>query len=490
MRTSVELVYTTTPYEHQREALEIAWGQPNFAYFLEMGTGKSKIVVDETINLIERDLINCVVVVAPNGVHEAWADQYELHGAFNRSKYEIQIYKAKKTDKQRKDQEQVTRDIINSGKVLVFLINIEALSLPSGQNYVGKILRARNKTYLVVDESHKIKSGAASRTKFLTKVGVFARYRRIATGTEAQEGLEDLYSQFRFMDWQIIGHKYFTSFRGMYCVMGGFEQRNIVGYINREHLAAQIAPYTYQKRKHECLDLPDKVYVEHHVEMTPEQSDMYDKLENELLVELDDNTLVDTTMMLTRLIRLQQVLCGHLSSEESKVYFPNNRAPYVCDLVESASGKVIVFCRFVADTYIVAKELVKNGMGCIIVTGETDKRLEAINTWRNDPNIRVLAITTQTGGTGLTLNEASTTIFYSNHWSSTDRLQAEDRNHRIGQEQKVTYHDITVRGKIDARILKALKAKKTFAEDFRSLLAQGKASVVRNYLYGDNDEGE
>jgi SNF2 family DNA or RNA helicase len=82
----------------------------------------------------------------------------------------------------------------------------------------------------------------------------------------------------------------------------------------------------------------------------------------------------------------------------------------------------------------------------------------------------VLVITTATGGTGLTLNEANTTIFYSNTWSSTDRIQAEDRNHRIGQDSKVTYHDLMVSQHIDHRIINVLKRKQERAMEFRSTL--------------------
>ena len=468
MRTTNELIYTTTPYEHQREALELMWGCPTFALFCEMGTGKSKIVVDEITNLIERDLINLAVILAPNQVHENWVEQFETHGPKDYSKWAIQVYKSKNNEKK---QEALTRDLLASGKVLVFLMNIEALSTPKGQNYLHRLMKARRQSYLCVDESHKIKSWSALRTKHAIGAGTYARFRRIATGTEAQEGLEDLFAQFKFLDWQILGHKGITSFKGMYCRMGGFESRQIVGYQNQEMLALRIAPYTYQKRKLECLDLPEKVYVEHTIELTKEQHEIYDTLENELLLEIDNETVIDTTMVLTKLIRLQQVLCGHLD----KLLIPSNRASYVSELVESASGKVIVFCRFVRDVELVCQELVKNGMKAIGITGELQNRLDAINSWRQDPQCKALVITIQTGGTGLTLNEAHTVIFYSNLWSSTDRLQAEDRCHRIGQTNRVTYHDIMVKGRLDSRILKALKAKQNLADQFRELIRNKKS---------------
>jgi SNF2 family DNA or RNA helicase len=484
MRTTVDLLYGTVPYEHQREALETAWGTPAFAYFMEQGTGKSKIIIDETINMIERDLINCVVILAPNQVHENWKEQYEIHGGAS-NKYTVQVYKSVSTPRAREKQEQWTREIIASGKVLVFLMNIEALSHPSGQNYLMRILRARKNTYMCIDESHKIKNFSAKRTKIAIQLGLMAKYRRIATGTEAEEGIINLFTQMKFLDWSIIGHKFITSFKSMFCIMGGYEMREIVGYRNQQVLTARMAPYVFMKRKRECLDLPDKVYVEHHIEMTADQANIYRIMEEELILMLDDGKFIDVTMVLTRLLKLQQLLCGHLSNEDGTRTIESNRADYVAGLVENASGKSIVFCRFVKDVELVVKALGNIGIVSIGVTGETDHRLDQINLWRNDPACRALVITVQTGGTGLTLNEASSTVFYSNSWSATDRLQAEDRNHRIGQTDKVTYHDVIVKGKIDERILKALKDKSNLADRFRSLISEGRAKNAADFLRED-----
>lgn len=466
------MIYTTPPYQHQKEALETMYGKTVFGLFAEQGTGKSKIIIDEIINL--GDKINCAVILAPNGVHQNWAEQFELHGPKDfDDKYYVQIYKSGN-----KKQEQTTREAIASGRILIFLMNIEALSHASGCEYLHKLLLARRQTYLAVDESHKIKNNSAKRTQMVIRLGMFAKYRRIATGTEAEEGIINLFTQFKFLDWTIIGHKYITSFKSMFAIMGGYEMREIVAYRNQDMLTARIAPHIYQKRKKECLDLPDKVYVEHHIDMTSEQEKIYQILEEDLILLLDDGKFIDVTMVLTRLLKLQQVLCGHVSNEDGSRDIPSNRASFVADLVESASGKSIVFCRFVNDVRLVVKALGDIGIVSMGITGETDHRLENINIWRNDPNCRALVITVQTGGTGLTLNEASNTVFFSNSWSATDRLQAEDRNHRIGQTNKCTYHDVIVKGKVDDRILRALREKSDLADKFRKLIRDGNAKEI------------
>jgi len=470
------MIYNTTPYKHQQEALEQAWGNPGFAFFLEQGTGKSKIIVDEIVNLNEQGLINAVIILAPNNVHVNWKGEFEKHWP-DYKKWEIQIWRSGLNADRKMKFETETRRIINSGKLLVFLMNIEALSHNGGKDYLKRILLARGKTYMAIDESHKIKTPTAQRTKSCIELGRYAKIKRIATGTEAEEGLENLFSQFRFLDNNIIGMRSFTAFRSMFCVMGGYEMREIRGYQNQEMLAARIAPYIYSKRKKDCLDLPDKVYVTHKIGITPAQASLYNKLENELLVELKSGAIVDARMAMTRMMRLQQVLCGHINSSEEEHHknpdiIPSNRADFVAEIVEEASSKVIVFCRFIVDVELVVTALAKIGIRSMGISSlvEGHHRMEAIDCWRQDSGIKALVITTSTGGTGLTLNEATTTIFYSNSWSSTDRIQAEDRNHRIGQDSKVTYHDIVVPRRIDHRLLSVLKDKQKAATSFRSIV--------------------
>jgi len=254
----------------------------------------------------------------------------------------------------------------------------------------------------------------------------------------------------------------------MYCNLGGFENRHIVSYRNEGQLARRIAPFTYSKRKQDCLDLPDKVYQTFQIELTTEQKKLYHDLEKELLLELEQG-LVDGTLAITRMMRLQQILCGHLTIEGAAIEIPSHRAEYVSTIVDQAD-KSIVFCRFRKDVDLVTKQLSADGIKSIGITGadETDDRMGLIDQWRSNKDIPALVMTIATGGVGLTLNESHNTIFYSNSWSSTDRLQAEDRNHRIGQRDKVTYTDLIAPGTVDVKLLQALKAKENLAVKFRN----------------------
>lgn len=459
-------------YQHQNEAIENASGKTGFAYFLEQGTGKSAIIIHEIVNLIERDLINCAVIIAPNNVHVNWKYEFEKHMPPGYDKLAIQIWRSN-LSLEKKEKE--TRAILATKKCFVFLMNIEALSSTGGQIYLKRVLLARRRVYMAIDESHKIKSPSAQRTKAVIELGKLAFVRRIATGTEAEEGIENLYSQYRFLDPNIIGLRTFAAFRSMYCVMGGYEMREIKGYQNKEILASRIGPYTYQKRKRDCLDLPDKVYVTHHIDLTKEQDEVYNRLEKELLYELQSGAIIDVTMAMTRIMRLQQVLCGHINNTDDPretEMIPSNRANYVAEIVDEASSKCIVFCRFIMDVELVITALANSGIKSIGISSkyESNKRMEQIDHWRQEKDIKALVMTVATGGTGLTLNEASTTIFYSNGWSSTDRIQAEDRNHRIGQNSKCTYHDLIVPKHIDHRLFNVLKNKQKASSEFRSIM--------------------
>jgi SNF2 family DNA or RNA helicase len=478
--------YTTVPYLHQIEALQAAWDRKAFAYFLEQGTGKSKIIVDEIVNSIERNRIDCAIIIAPNNVHVNWKSELIKHGPLNYERWDIYIYRSTDSeDKRDKALAHLLGDR-NQNRVPIFLINIEALSTIKGTDFIQKILRQKRYTYLAIDESHKIKSPSAKRTKAAIQLGKFAAFRRIATGTEAEEGLEDLFSQFKFLDPNIIGINSFTAFRGMFCIMGGFENREVKGYQNEQILAQRIRNFAYQKRKKDCLDLPEKVYRTHEISMTKQQFEIYHQLEEELLYELSSGAIVDAQLAITKVMRLQQVLCGHLNASDNESrskpqIIPSYRNEYIAELVEEASGKVIIFCRFIADVGIICNALANSNIKSVGISGEVNSndRMGEIAKWRDNKDIKVLAITVATGGTGLTLNEANTTIFFSNSWSATDRLQAEDRNHRIGQNDKVTYHDIIVPGAIDDRLLNALREKRMLSQEFRSLVG------IKKFITGE-----
>ncbi len=466
-------IYQTKPLDHQKKAFGVSRDLESFAYFMEMGTGKTKVVIDNIAYLYKKGLIQCAIVYAPNGVHQQWVDeQIPCHIPAD-TDYEAIAYRAsdKKTEKRIK---QIASDTTTGLKIITF--NIESLARKTINEMVMQILR-KYKSMMVIDESVRIKSPSAIRTKNAIYLGKSAKYRRIMTGAPVTKGYEDLYSQLNFLDNKILGFNSFYTFRNYYCIMGGFESRQIVGYKPQciKELEDKLAACSFRVTKKECLDLPEKVYTKRYVELTSQQEDLYLKVKNELAIDLrhltvakTDKTEVDTSLMaaITKLLRMQQITCGFFIDEQNNYDLDNNRINVLMECIEEASGKVIVWSRFLRDIEKIKNDLNSRKIGCVVYSGEVSSknRTEAIDSFRNDPDCKVFIGQPASAGTGLNLQVADTVIYYSNDFNADTRWQSEDRAHRIGQKNHVTYIDLIARKTVDEKILNSLLNKKSMAD--------------------------
>ena len=246
--------------------------------------------------------------------------------------------------------------------------------------------------------------------------------------------------------------------------MGRHAFQQVVGFQKLEELQQSIKDFSIRKIKDECLDLPEKVYVRRHVELTDEQNKAYGTMKREALMVLEDE-LFSTMNVLTQLMRLQQVVAGSLRNEEGEtIILKNNRVQAVLDLLEETSGKVVIFAVFQTDIQELERAITeKFGQGSVAsYYGKTpqDERQKIIKEFQDsDSDLRYFVSNPQTGGRGITLTEASTMIFYSNSYDLELRVQAEDRIHRIGQERSCTYVDLVSQGTVDEQILKNLLSK-------------------------------
>ena len=321
-----------------------------------------------------------------------------------------------------------------------------------------------NKTMLVVDESSRIKRPGAKRTKIITKFGKQADYKRIMTGTPVTKGPEDVYSQFKFLDSQVLGYDSFYSFRARYCVMGGFENKQIISYQNIDELTRNIEGHSFRVLKKDCLDLPAKIYQRHYVEMTPKQKKLYQTMKKSFVAELEGN-MIEAPEAITRLLRLQQILCGWFPSEGSvtQIDDKNPRIEALKEILSDIDSKVIIWARFKADLRAIERAL---GDLAVSYHGDvtTDAREVAVDRFQNDPSIKYFIGQPQSGGIGLTLTAADYAIYYSNSFDLEQRMQSEDRCHRIGTKNNVTYIDIETRKSVDSKIIKALREKKNLAD--------------------------
>lgn len=448
--------YITEPYDHQRKAFLLSRGRNMYALLMEQGTGKSKVIIDTARFLFGEGKIDAVVVIAPNGVHENWArNEIPKHGV--RESKATWVYSAKMNKMIQKEFDRV----MGEKPLKWFLFNVEGFTSQKSKTKLEQIL-ATHRCLLVIDESSRIKNYRALRTKYLCKIANRAPYRRILSGTPVTKGLEDLFSQFNFLSQNIIGLDTFTSFKRRYCVVKpiGLGEM-IVGYRNEEELVEKIDGYSFRVRKIDCLDLPEKIYKKFPVHLSIEQKRIYRDLVDECRAEFADGKSITAELAIVKLIRLQQVICGWLpfDGESAKgnvvqIDGDNPRIVALRTILEDVEGKVIIWARFVADLNLIAETL---GEKAIRYRGDIAD-VERFQAEGEGPTYFVA--NPASAGLGLTLTRAETVVYYSNDFNLENRLQSEDRCHRIGTVNPVTYYDIEAIGTVDTKIIRALRNKK------------------------------
>lgn len=466
--------FKTNPYDHQKEAFYLSRDRESFAYFMEMGTGKTHVGINVMAWLHKHKEVDTILILAPNGVHRQWIKEQIPDHFPEEIQHKRDWYESSKS----KSVVKRLQEVMDYKGLRIIAQHIESLSYSSGFDFAESFLKSGKKSLIILDESSRIKSPSSIRTKNVLKLRDLASYRRIMSGTPIANGVEDLYSQFMFLDKNILGYSSFFTFKSRYCVMGGFEQRQIVGYRNLPELQRRIDGHAYRKTKEECLTLPEKIFVTREVEFTPEQKVLYEQVKEDFLAELSDGTVVEMPLAIVRMLRLQQILSGHFPNPETKEiqYVPSNRTTALLEVLEEAGeSKVIVWTRFKHDIDMISKALQDAKIGFVTYTGETSQndRIKAIDDFRNDPSIKVFLGNPSAAGIGLNLTVANVVVWYSMTFNLDEYLQANDRCHRIGQKWPVTYVTLVTPGSLDVKISKALKSKKNIADtvlDVRELL--------------------
>ena len=453
------------PYEHQLTALRKGWNLDEFAYFMDMGTGKSKVLIDNFSVLYDKGHIGGVLIIAPKGVYRNWSSNEIPTHMPEHVLADICIWQPNHTQRFLTTWKKLFEDNYN---LKIFLMNIEAFSTRKGVEVAEKFLLAHS-TLMAIDESTTIKSKNAKRTKSIVKLGKMAKYRRIMTGSPITKSPMDLYTQCEFLNPELLGHKSFYSFQYEYAIikrrnLGSYSFNQIVGYKNLKELNGLLDNFSYRVRKQDCLDLPDKVYTKRVVELSPEQAKMYSDLKKIALGICEEGTVTPTTI-LTQLLRLQQVCSGHVKLDDGTIKtFSSAKIKELEAVVEEINGKALIWANFTHDIESIV-ELLTNMYGEDSVVSyygatSTDQRDYAMSSFQNpDSPVRFFVGQPRTGGYGLTLTQASTVIYYSNSYDLEVRLQSEDRAHRIGQVNKVTYIDIIAEKTVDEKVLQALRSK-------------------------------
>ena len=476
--------FKTVPYAHQITALEKSWDKENYAYFMEMGTGKSKVLIDNMSMLYDHGKINGALILAPKGVYRNWQRQEIPTHLPNH----IEDFTVAWTPTPNKIEKELLDSILKDPKDLtldIFLMNIEALHTTKGARFAERFLNG-HRALVVIDESTTIKNPKAIRTKNALKLSTLAKYRRILTGSPVTRDPIDLFSQCEFLDPAILGHASYYSFKNRYTVqvrtnVGTHTFNKVVGYKNLDELSHLLTPYSYRVLKEDCLDLPEKIYTKRQVDLTPEQHKAYKEMKEIALTFFEDGSVLTASTVMTQLLRLHQISCGHLVTEsgETKV-FKNNRIPELMDILEEVDGKVIIWANYRQDIRTIYDTISKKYGKETVATyyGDTpdDERQGIVQKFQDkDSSLRYFVGNQQTAGYGLTLTAAKTVVYYSNNYDLEKRIQSEDRAHRIGQKSNVTYIDLIAEKTVDERIVKALRnkiniASKVLGEEFKEWL--------------------
>lgn len=444
---------TTPLLPHQAAAVAKLLPARTGALFMEMGTGKTRTAIE--FASLRRRKLSRVLWFCPVSLKETVRQEIAKHT--DCPPESVYVFD--------------DRTRIPPTGAFWYIIGIESMS-GSARAYLAARSLVDDRTFVILDESTYIKGHRALRTKRITDLALPARYRMVLTGTPITQGVVDLFAQMRFLSPKILGYNSFYSFARNHLEYSDKYKGMIVASHNTKLLAAKMQPYTYQVTKAECLTLPPKLYETQWYEMTPEQRDLYEHAKAVML--LDSDRYEDISIAIFRVFSaLQQVVCGFWrDTVNNRMYtVPHHRLSTLLSSVERipAGDKVIVWSKYLRTIGEIATALAgEYGPGSVQQLhgglSETERTAQ-IARWRAGG--RFLVATQATGGHGLTLTEAHHHVFYSNSFKYSERLQAEDRSHRIGQAQTVTYLDVHCSKSIDDRIAKALAAKEDVADAFR-----------------------
>jgi len=464
--------FKTKPYEHQLNVFNESRRFKNYALFTEMGTGKSKMLIDQMCFWWHDNAIDAVAIVAPKGVYANWHNVELPKHMWENTPYVSALWTSTPRAADKKRMGEVFSPIKDHrGYLRIFIINVEALSTKKGQDALFTFLRRfPDRVAMLIDESTTIKNPKAKRTKAVVSLGKYARIKRIATGSPITRNPLDLFTQCQFLDPKLLGFTSFYSFRNRYAVLrdinlGGRSFKKIVGFKNLEELQERLKKFSIRLTKKECLDLPEKIYTTRTIELTKEQKHYYQQMKDECMIQFESGEITTAQNALTQILRLHQVVCGSINGVDIK----NDRIKNLIEVLEETDGKVIIWANYRENIHSIMEAIIEafGNKSAVSYYGDTtaDERKRAVAEFQ-DPRseVRFFVGNAQTGGYGLTLTEASTVIYYSNSYNLEHRLQSEDRAHRIGQRNPVTYIDFVSPGTIDEKIIKALKEKKSIAD--------------------------
>jgi hypothetical protein len=506
------------PYDHQARGLQQMQGKDLFALLMAMRTGKTKVALDDYGQLELDGKAHDFLLLAPAGVYRTWLTALREHGSDDIvQRMWPYIWESGNNTKAAKN---LRAAFMNEpARPRMLLMNVEALStVQEARNMVTQFVMQRRKVYQAVDESVVIKNWDSNRTQFIvSKLGPHYAYKRILTGLPTPKDPLDLFGQFTYLNQAILGYYNWVAFRARYAkvanicmlktaelqqrlrnanggepnvVLPGFgryaisdmsrehliselQNRNvwfptipqIRGYQHEDELRDKIAPYVYRCRLEDCYDMPPSVYMRREVSMTPEQARIYGELKTFCTARLNEQDYVTATQVITQMMRLHQVLCGHTVDEAGNEHeIETNRPKELLAAIDELENdqKVIIWCVYDKDIQRVVAAL-RHHYGENSVArfwgGNRKTREEEERKFQNDPAVRFMVATQSAGGRGRMWAVANTVIYYSNSDNLDHRSQSEERPKAMNKRIPIAYIDLVTPGTVDEKFITSLRRK-------------------------------
>lgn len=514
------MTYTpkNAPWAHQKVALDKMLNHRNFALLMAMRTGKSYVTTTDFGRMEKAGKADDFLVIAPAGVYRTWGTDFYKHASTDLAgRIRMHIWSADQTS--RAAVASMTAFLKWRKGPRFLLVNVEALSSVKRAKEIVTEFASQRRCYCAVDESTTIKNVGSQRAKFVTEVlSPVLAFKRILSGLPTPRSPLDIYGQFLFLDKSILGFDNWVSFEKRYadivkiCILpserlkgmlkkraGGdtlmlpgigkvdvddlsrqdvlleLERRRVYvetipklsGYKNEEELATKIAPYSHRVKLEDCYDMPPKNYAIREVRLTAEQERMYDEMRRqahaEILDEMEERGYVTAANVVTRMLKLHQILCGHTKDEDGKEHhFAERRTEEVISILKEYDGKAVIWVSYDADVRKVA-EAIEDEFGEGTVArfwgGNRSTREKEEKRFLDDYKCRYLVATPAAGGRGRTWTIANLLIYYSNINNLEHRSQSEERASGVDKKDYVNCVDLVVPNTVDVKILEALRAK-------------------------------
>jgi len=461
------------PWMHQRQAFALSRDRTAFALFMEMRTGKSKVLIDTACWNYIHGKIRQVLVISPNNVKTLWVtDELPTHMP-GYIPWTAAYWSPAPTRAERNALDDVLEP--TEDRLCWLSMNVEAFSTDKGYHAALKFVKSRP-TAIFLDESPRIKTPGAKRTRAVIKLGAHAVLRRIATGQPVEQGPLDTYTQGKFLDPDILGFGSFYAFRNHFAVMGGWNGKEVIAYSHLDELRALWDPHSFRVTRDECFDIPQKGYQKLIVDMTAEQTRVYRDMAVRMRAEVAGQR-VTATIALTQMLRLAQIAGGFIPPDLTEPFADtrahaipggNPKIAALLELVEDVQGKILIWARFRAELAAIAAALRKayGDLSVVEFHGgvDDDGRIAARTAFQDSGSaVRFFVGQTDTGGMGLNLSQARTIVYFSNSFNLGSRVQSEDRASSSEQKHSVAVVDIIARDTIDDKVVTALRDKQDIA---------------------------